>query len=243
MKKNIIRHFNRSPATYLQAASLQQMVANELAQFLPSYSANEILEIGCGTGLFSQHLITQFPRANVMLTDIAPAMIAYCQKQISGFNIDYTCVDSETAQLQKKFNLITSSMTLHWFQDFQTGFNNVIKHLDSKGTLLFSMLGESSLIEWQDICKQSNIAYATPSFLSESQIKKMFPNIQIQSRIIQQTYTDCYHFLKHMKLLGAHTARPHYSSLSAGKLRQVLRQFMKPITISYHILYGIYTQP
>ena len=81
LKKQIIRHFNAGASTYDTTASVQARVAHGLTLRLPNVMPHTVLEIGCGTGLFSQYLPTYFPQASLWLTDIAPAMVAKCRQK------------------------------------------------------------------------------------------------------------------------------------------------------------------
>src|SRR5437762_1931232 len=127
MKRKIIRYFNQGASTYDSAAEVQTYVAQQLVARLENISAKEILEIGCGTGLLSQQLISLFPDASFLLTDIAPVMVETCQNRFMNQpKIKIACLDGETIAVESKFDLITSSMTLHWFDDVTQGLEKII---------------------------------------------------------------------------------------------------------------------
>ena len=48
----------------------------------PSAKQPNVLELGCGTGLFSRHLLTRYPEGRFVLTDARPAMIAECRRNL-----------------------------------------------------------------------------------------------------------------------------------------------------------------
>ena len=52
--------------------------------FLPELERPRVLELGCGTGLFSRHLVQLYPHGHFVLTDVAPAMIAECRRNVAG---------------------------------------------------------------------------------------------------------------------------------------------------------------
>lgn len=243
-KHKIIKNFDKRASSYTAAADIQAYVAQQLAARVTHTQPQTILEVGCGTGLLSQHLIRLFPRASLLLTDAAPAMLAQCQKSVSPHPcIDFACMDGEHLTVTNQYALIISSMTLHWFLDLQRSFIDITQHLQRGGQFIFSMLGENSFKEWRAICQKFNIPAATPLFPADHLLQTMLPHVQIEVATYQQTYTNAYAFLSSLKSIGATVARVGYVPLPSGKLRQVLRQWDTALTISYEVIYGRYIRP
>lgn len=241
IKTNVIKGFNRGAKTYDQAACLQAKIARQLAQKLPNDSAQHILEIGCGTGLFSQYLVDYFPKADLYLTDIAPAMLEQCQQRLGQpDNIQWQCLDGEALPLLPTFDLIVSSMTLHWFQQLNTSLQNLKQRLKHNGRLLFAMLTENSLHEWRAMCEQFIVPFATPSFPVLMQLKKQFPEMDWRVEIIEEPYPNLQLFLSTLKSLGAIAPRVGYQPLSSATLRKMMRHFDHPIQMTYEVVYGEY---
>ena len=65
----IAARFDARAGSYELHAGLQRAVADKLARFLPPLDAPRVLELGCGTGLFSRHLIDRYPDGSFVLTD------------------------------------------------------------------------------------------------------------------------------------------------------------------------------
>ena len=243
MKQKIINNFNHGARTYNSSADVQAFVAQQLASRLKLTSVNHILEIGCGTGMYTQHLIKRFPNASLLLTDIASQMVQACQERFSHNTlIKAVCVDGEKIETDKQFDLITSSMTLHWFENFKKGFDTLIKHLTPGGQIVFSMLGSESLYEWREICQDENVAVGTPLFPDKKTLQQEMPNLQIEVAMYKHFYKSAYEYLSSLKALGANTTLSEHTPVSAGKLRQLLRKYADGIEISYEIIYGCYTQ-
>ena len=57
----VTRSFGARAATYEAHADLQRDVAARLARLLPELARPRVLELGCGTGLFSRHLVARYP--------------------------------------------------------------------------------------------------------------------------------------------------------------------------------------
>jgi malonyl-ACP O-methyltransferase BioC len=248
LKKQIINCFNSGAYTYNAAADIQQIVARHLAERLAGVSASSILEIGCGTGLFSQYLPVSFPHAKILLTDIAPLMVQVCEQRFHTHpNIATACQDGEALVTPLQFDLIVSSMTLHWFTDFYASMAELITKLNSGGQFIFAMLGENSLLEWRDVCESDSKCRPTPIFPSAEAMKKYFPDLSLQVEVTPIAYADAYQFLKTLKSIGATAADINHITLSPGRLRRLMRAFDRTkasdIDVSYEIIYGCYTKP
>ena len=54
----IALNFSKHARGYDRYARLQKIMADRLASFLPNIMPDKVLEIGCGTGLFTKHLLS-----------------------------------------------------------------------------------------------------------------------------------------------------------------------------------------
>ena len=66
----IAQSFGARAASYEENADLQRTVAKRLACLLPQLAAPRVLELGCGTGLFSRHLLARYPDGAFVFTDL-----------------------------------------------------------------------------------------------------------------------------------------------------------------------------
>jgi malonyl-CoA O-methyltransferase len=241
IKKQLLAGFNRSAETYDKVAHFQAKIAQNTAAKLTHLSAQTILEIGCGTGLFSQHLVNIFPKASLLLTDISPSMLKQCNRRLINHpSISYQCMDGEMLNELTHFDLIVSSMTLHWFKSFNPSLQRITEKLKPGGRLLFAILTENSLAEWRGIYKQFDYPISTPHFPVVAEIKKYFPEIKITVETIKERYANAREFLHILKALGAIAPRSGYLPLAPNKMRKLLRHYHQEIEITYEVLYGEY---
>ena len=93
----IAARFGGSAGIYDRHASLQARVARRLGALLPASRAPRVLEIGCGTGFFTQHLLRRYPDGDFLITDIAPEMLAICRQRvtINGRALHFALLDGE----------------------------------------------------------------------------------------------------------------------------------------------------
>ena len=90
IEKNKVRNnFSRNAATYDDYAVVQRYMGEKLLEFIDKKIYKKILEIGCGTGLFTKIFLETNNEAELTLLDISPDMIETVKKQISNKNVKY----------------------------------------------------------------------------------------------------------------------------------------------------------
>jgi SAM-dependent methyltransferase len=112
MSDRITRSFDAAAAGYDAAALLQRNVAEKLVRRAGAPNAASILDIGCGTGAVASLAAQKWPQATITGIDASPAMLQEAQKKVSGLTI--LQADAADLHLNRKFDLIFSSMLLHW---------------------------------------------------------------------------------------------------------------------------------
>src|SRR5262245_42880822 len=92
----IAQSFGARASSYEENADLQRAVAERLARLLPPLEAPRVLELGCGTGLFSRHLLASYPAGTFLFTDLAPSMLEQCRLNVSGLGkrVSFEVVDA-----------------------------------------------------------------------------------------------------------------------------------------------------
>jgi malonyl-CoA O-methyltransferase len=231
----IARSFGARANDYERHADLQRSIADRLALLLPPLEAPRVLELGCGTGLLSRHLLAQYPDGNFVFTDLAQAMLEQCR-----FNIGvqargrarFTRMDgSEPDTGLGVFDLIATSMALHWLSDPLTSLDRLRSLLAPQGVLLFATLGPESFTEWRNVLEAEGL----PNGVITS---PQLPGIIAEERSIVDASTLA--FLRRMKRVGGTTPRQGYTNLSAGQLRRAIRNADAKTDgrITWHIVYG-----
>jgi malonyl-CoA O-methyltransferase len=231
----IARSFEARAEAYELHADLQRSIADRLALLLPPIEAPRVLELGCGTGLLSRHLIAQYPDGDFVFTDLAKTMLEQCRLNIgvrARGRARFTQMDGNQADAAlSSFDLIATSMALHWLSDPLASLAKLRSLLAPNGVLLFAALGPESFIEWRkalDAEGLPNGVITTPSL----------PGIVAEERSIVDASTLA--FLRRMKRVGGITPREGYAKLSAGQLRHAIRECDAKCggRITWHIVYG-----
>ncbi len=226
---------------YDSAALVQAEIARRLARKMTARFAvapARILEIGCGTGLLSQHLAAAFTAAELTLTDISPMMLERCQARL-GAGPTYVAMDGEAPEgVTGPFDLIASSLALQWFTDLPESIGRLTRLLAPEGRMMFATLGRDSFKEW----RHAHAAIGLPCGLHDYPGAGDFPlpssvTARIEEEIITAHYASGQAFARALKMLGAATPRFGHHPLPAGSFRKLLAMVNGAFSVSYHILY------
>lgn len=220
---------------YERNASLQAQIAEKLARLLPELETPKILELGCGTGFLTRHLLERYPHGDFLITDLAPEMVAECRRRMEGAgkrSCVFAVMDGEAAESGEKFDLIALSMTLQWFADPLTGLQRLKGLLKPGGQLLFATTAPGSFPEWRGALDACGLRHGLI-------VMPQLPGV-VEQETRKVEYGGGIAFLKALKAIGAVTPRPGYEPLPPGRLRAALRQFERGHggQVSWRIVYG-----
>jgi malonyl-CoA O-methyltransferase len=230
---DIVASFGVRAASYDRNAGLQAAIAARLAELLPALDRPRVLELGCGTGLFSRHLVGRYPDGHFVLTDASPAMLAECRRNVAGSSaqrIDFAIMDASRPRALRTFDLIATSMTLHWLPEQGASLERIRGLLAPSGVLLYAALGPESFAEWRATLDVLGLPIGIGHL-------EPLPGTVHEEWIAPDATALA--FLRRMKSVGGLTPRDGYRPLSSGALRRAIRAADasgRPIT--WHIAYG-----
>jgi malonyl-CoA O-methyltransferase len=226
--------FGARASSYEAHADLQAAVAERLARLLPPLAHPNVLELGCGTGLFSRHLLERYPGGSFVFSDLSPAMIEECRRNLGssrGERIRFEIMDAARPTIAGPFDLIATSMTLHWLADPVAALARLDRLLAPGGVLVYATISGMSFPEWREVLAAEKL----PSGLVEL---AELPGIVAQESLPADAGTLS--FLRRIKAIGGLTPKRGYAPLSAGALRRAIRAADERHggRITWHILYG-----
>ncbi|CAM3411819.1 bifunctional 2-polyprenyl-6-hydroxyphenol methylase/3-demethylubiquinol 3-O-methyltransferase UbiG [Elizabethkingia occulta] len=105
------------------------------------YNANgkSILDIGCGFGHQIQAVLEQNPIA-ITGIDISEKMIAEAKRRLNDSRVSLQCTAIEDYTIEpKNFDIVISSMALHYIEDIKPLLHKIYEGLNNKGQFLFSV--------------------------------------------------------------------------------------------------------
>ncbi len=194
------RNFSRYAHTYDNHAQLQKLMAEKLASFLPNDTSEQILEIGCGTGLFTKYLLAK-PAKKIFLNDISSGMIKHLKLKIT--LPPYSQIILGNAELLKfqMVDMIAANAVFQWFKNPRVVLGRLNSYIKENGSLVFSTFGPSTLAELRKLtqlqspalllsknewCKLIEEAGFTVNLSTKESHKSFFPNTLSLLKNIQQ---------------------------------------------------------
>ena len=146
-KKLIQSRFEKCLKTYDENAIVQKIMAKNIAEMLDNFHCNNILEIGCGTGLLTKEIVKKIEYKTFKALDIVTSCESFI-KQIDE-QIIFLPADIESFILQNdiKYDLIISNASLQWVNNLEEVINNLVLKLTENGTFVFTLFGKNNYKE------------------------------------------------------------------------------------------------
>ena len=109
-----------------------------LFSLLPTLNNKTVLDLGCGYGEHCIRFVEEGAK-RVVGIDISQKMLAIAKAENAHQNILYLNMPMENiGELQKRFDIIVSSLAFHYVEDCRALINNIYRLLNDGGVLLFS---------------------------------------------------------------------------------------------------------
>lgn len=192
-REQVAQRFGKAAITYESNAVIQARSAELLAQRIKQQGTSllpgPILEIGCGTGLFTRQLLRIFPDRKIVVSDASQAMLEICRTNIEREmasdrarckfrHLDgellvrdkYSAARNEaTEQLSADteqgrageigFACIVANFAFHWFSDLGKALESLSTLLRPGGYIIFSVPGADSFPEWRELCCANGVPF------------------------------------------------------------------------------------
>jgi malonyl-CoA O-methyltransferase len=240
-QRAIATAFGKAAPTYEAHAGLQRHAARGLAALIGDLPLNgsSMLELGCGTGLFTRQLLASRPCLHGVVTDLAPAMVARCRSRTGG-PFTYAAADAENPPFAgRHFSLICANLALQWFAAPMPTLARLAALTRPGGWLAFSTLGPESLEDWRGACAAEGLLPATPAFPDPTAIAGAWPgDVRLHREVHAQQCGSGLAFLSGLRGLGATTPRANHVPAGPGRMRRALRRFEAMGAIArYEVVY------
>ncbi len=236
--------FAAAAGSYDEAATLQRLVATRLAARIAAefrklrIAAPRVLEIGCGTGLLTRALRRHLPRAEIVATDVAPAMLSACRRSCAGdARLRLLAMDGARPAVVGGFDLVCSSLALQWLPDLDAALRVWGDLLAPAGRLMVATLCDGSLAEWRAAHAGEGVADGGLALPTLSRLRRT-GRWEAESVVIP--HADGLAFLRTLRRVGAGQPAPGHRPLDPGRLRRVLRRFEDEggARATYKVAYG-----
>lgn len=156
-KEDIKRAFTRSHITYNDHARIQRMMAERVGYLFKRYYNNQrpkTLEIGCGTGLLTEQLISIIEGNKLYINDLSDSLCRSTAKELAIDQDHCRIGDFETITITEKVDHIVSSSVFQWFIGIEETLVKIHNLLNENGVLLFSTFGSRNMNELYQVMGQ-----------------------------------------------------------------------------------------
>lgn len=241
-KKIVANNFSKSAKTYDKHAKVQKHMANNLLSYLPNENINSILEIGSGTGYFTNLLLKKYPNSKIDICDISSHMLEESKKKFSNKINKYILGDIETIKFNSKYDLIVSNATFQWFNHLEDTVLYLKTLINKNSKIIFSTFGEKTYWELTESFRRIHSQY---EYSQNFKSKLYFENLEykVEEEFYLEEYESLIKFLKNIKGVGATSAKTGKKIITKGLLEQVEKEYIKlckgKVEVTNHLLYVI----
>ena len=201
MKVHIKRSFDSSCSTYDSSCDIQRLVASHLASLAAGLSKS-ILEMGTGTGIFTDEINNMYPVADVTCVDISHQLLCGAKEKYPSYK--YICADGESFYTKSRYDMLLSSSTFQWFENPAESIPALLRLITPGGKFAFSIFVEGTFAEMSILNKMTGFGsvYDLRPDTAYKEILKGY-DAQFETREYILWFDSVKEFLKKQKGTGA----------------------------------------
>ncbi len=247
--------FERAATTYDANAILQREIGERLVERLDviRLQPDVIVDLGCGTGAISEHLLKRYKKARIVGLDLAFNMVQKTVKRGSWWRKPLgVCADVNNLPLKaQSVDMLISNLMLQWCNDLPSVFSQFAQVLKPNCPLFFSTFGPDTLKELKASWSKVDGFTHTSRFpdmhdVGDALLRAGFRDPVMDMEIITLTYREVRALLRDLKGIGANNATAGRNKGLTGKAR--LQAFEQAYThfrladgtfpATYEVVYG-----
>jgi len=244
----IAKSFGAASNSYDVSARLQRFSGKHLMPWLPNRNDLTVVDLGCGTGFFTDILATKYQQ--VIGLDISTKMLAFANENRSR-DIYWLEGDANSIPLQNdSVDLIYSNLMIQWCDPLEKTLTEIIRVLRPGGVFLFSTLTDGTLLELKSSWAQVDDDQHVIKFKTALELQALFNNefstlIEQQTKQIVLEYENVLHLARELKGLGANQVHARTNKGLSGKYKwqkmsKAYQDFQEPNGI-YPATYNVFS--
>lgn len=151
IKKRFAHNLDGYDALSVVQRAVCERIDGVLDSLVPTVEGQVAMELGAGTGFFTEHLLRRFPDKNWTINDIVPETEAFLAKIVARSNckegVTYVWGDAENIVFPSGLSLLASASLFQWFDALDVFLKRVGTNLAKGGYVVFSSFGENNFFE------------------------------------------------------------------------------------------------
>lgn len=249
------RSFDRAASTYDAAAVLQAEVGRRLLDRLEltRLKPQQILDLGCGTGVATRALRRRYPHARVVALDLSEQMVRHTRARCGWLRRPLpVCADLDRLPLApESVDLIYSNLALQWSNALEPALAGLLPTLRPGGMLMFTTFGPDTLKElreaWAEVDGHTHVnRFHDMHDIGDWLMHTGFAEPVMDMERLTVTYATLDELIRDLRLIGAQNrtqGRPRglRGRDRLARLRQayeVRRHSDGRIPATYEVVYG-----
>ena len=262
-KNALAQQFSAAAESYDVWAKAQAEIAARLMQHIPvELSPALIVDLGCGTGLLSAHLLERYQAASLVGIDLASGMVNHC---CNSFHQETTCVATpgtaprarfvlgdveDRASLVPQAELVASSCVAQWFADIPATVCMWAKALAPGGAMAFACLLEGSFRELEEAFHEGlGRSFRGLPLPGPEALPQLFRACGLRTAVcvedeVQARYAGARMALRSFQQIGAvFQGQPDHLALGPSALRRLIESYDRRadaegmVSVTYRVQY------
>ena len=222
----ICKAFGQQASEYEKAAKIQTEIGSRLFERLNYLKINPryILDLGCGTGLFSLLLKKKYPKAEIIGLDLSAPMLKQA-KQKQSWRRRWPLIKADMSLLpfdDRCFDLIFANQVVHWTDSFKVLAQELNRVMRLDGCLMFSTLGPDTFKEfqkaWEAGDKYAHVnRFSDMHDIGDQLLSTHFIDPVVDMELLTVHYTSVKQLLENLKAQGISNTNPSRNRGLTGK--------------------------
>lgn len=246
--KKIARSFGSASSSYDTSSRLQRYTGKHLMPYLPEYPSLVTVDLGAGTGFFTDVLASHFD--TVIGVDLSKSMVQYAKNKRTNVK-HWLAGNANSLPFQdNSVDVIFSNLMIQWCDPLEITIKEILRVLKPGGIFVFATLLDGTLFELKSSWAQVDDDKHVIDFLTEQALMQSLTTddselLNYHSQDIVLEYENVLHLAHELKGLGANQVPNKVNKGLAGKgkwqkMTSAYQDFLEPNDI-YPATYKVFS--